>query len=243
METAHPEPARLRDYTSVPLEVFVAASTVLPFIALAYFYDALPRSVPLFLNLGGEPAVWAEKSVLSVFRVPLMALDTQLICLLAKYGTLKTEAARGGAGAGDDGGAGRQRSGLSARLWDWLRCAAAFKMGASSLDTVLLGAERFRFLSRPAYVFTAGAALVGAAGALYYCYRLFKLGRAAGALRGVAAAPEAPDARHVYGGAFYYNPADGSVFVRRHGFNFASGWAWALIACLAAYPLLVFLPT
>src|SRR5687767_6702696 len=154
METASPKSARPGDYTSVPLEVFVAAFTVLPFFALAYFYDALPNRVPLFLNLGGEPAVWTEKSVPSVFRVPLMALDTQLICLLAKYGMLKSEAAWG-----DAGGVRRQLR-LSARLWDWLRCAAAFKMGASSLGTVLLGMESFRFLSRPVYVFTAAAALL-----------------------------------------------------------------------------------
>lgn len=241
METDFSKPARLRDYTSAPLEVFVAAFTVLPFLALAYFYDALPRSVPVFLSLGGEPAVWAEKSVLSIFRVPLMALDTQLICLLAKYGTLKSEAARGFDGGNNAGGV-RQYLALSARLWDWLRGAAAFKMGASSLDTVLLGLERYRFLSRPVYVFTAAAALVGAAGALYYAYRLFALRREAVGESEGAAAREAPDARHVYGGLFYYDPADGSVFVRRYGFNFASVWAWALIACLAAYPLLVFLP-
>ena len=239
METDFSKPMRLRDYTSAPLEIFVAAFTLLPFFALAYFYDALPRSVPVFLNLGGEPAVWAEKSVLSVFRVPLMALDTQLICLLAKYGTLKSEAVRVEVGAGDPEGA-RQYLKLSARLWDWLRCAAAFKMGASSLDTVLLGMEHYRFLSRPVYIFTAAAALLGAAGALYYTYRLFTLRREAG---GKSEGLKEPDARHVYGGVFYYNPADGSPFVRRYGFNFASGWAWALIACLALYPLLVFLPT
>lgn len=236
METAFPRAVRLRDYTSTPLEIFVAAFTILPFFALAYFYEALPGRVPMFLNLGGEPALWAEKSVLSVFRVPLMALDTQLICLLAKYGTLKSEGARGEVGVS-------QYLSLSARLWDWLRGMAAFKMGASSLDTVLLGMERFRFLSRPAYVFTAAAALLGAAGALYYCYRLLALRREARQKRGGAAKREAPDARHVYGGIFYYNPSDGSVFVRRYGFNFASGWAWALITCLALYPLLVFLPS
>ncbi|HEX6185133.1 MAG TPA: hypothetical protein VFZ44_14700 [Pyrinomonadaceae bacterium] len=237
METDSPKPVRLRDYTSAPLEVFVAAVTILPFFALAYFYDALPNRVPLFLNLGGEPVVWTLKSVPSVFRVPLMALDTQLICLLAKYGMLKSEA------AGGDAEGVRRYLRLSARLWDWLRCAAAFKMGASSLDTVLLGMERFRFLSRPVYVFTAAAALLGAAGALYYAYRLLTLRREAGGESEGAKAREVPDARHVYGGVFYYNPADGSPFVRRYGFNFANVWAWALIVCLALYPLLVFLPS
>jgi hypothetical protein len=232
---APPNSTRLRDYTSAPLEIVVAALSVLPFFALAYFYAELPERVPLFLNLGGEPVAWAGKSVLSVFRVPLMALDTQLICLLAKYGALKSGAAGGGA---DDL---RRYLALSARLWDWLRGAAAFKMAASSLDTVFLGLERFRSLSRPAYAFAAAAALLGAAGGLYYGYRLFALRRAAGVRPAGAAARGPSGARRVYG-VFYYDPADGALFVRGYGLNFANGWAWALIACLAAYPLLVFLP-
>lgn len=237
METAFPKPVRLGDHTSAPVEIVVAALTLLPFLALAYFYDALPERVPLFLSLGGEPLVWGGKSALTVFRVPLMALDTQLVCLLAKYGTLKSEAAaRGGDDVGDGGGL-RQYLGLGARLWDWLRCAAALKMGASSLDTVLLGLERFRFLSRPVYFFTAAAALAGAAGALYYTYRLFRLRRAGAAER------RDVDRRHVYGGVFYHNPSDGALFVRGYVLNFADRWAWAFIACLAAYPLLVFLPS
>src|SRR2546423_404731 len=82
---------RLRDYTNFPFEIFIVAFSVLPFLVLAYFYPMLPARVPLFLDLSGEVATWAEKSVLSVFRVPLMAVDTQLICLLMKYGTVKSE--------------------------------------------------------------------------------------------------------------------------------------------------------
>jgi hypothetical protein len=41
---------------------------------MAYFYPVLPERVPLFLTLSGEVAVWGEKNLLSVFRVPLLAL-------------------------------------------------------------------------------------------------------------------------------------------------------------------------
>lgn len=238
MRTGSPEFRRLGDYTSAPLEILIAASTLLPFCALAYFYDDLPR-VPVFMSFSGEPLVWAEKSPLSVFRVPLMALDTQLICLLAKYGTLKSEgeaSAESGAGAGE-------YLDLSARLWDWLRCAAAFKMCAASLDAIFFGLERFRFLARPSFAFTAFAALVGAAGAIYYASRLLALRRASEGRPAGAARRGPVDARHVYGGVLYFNPADGAPFVRGYVLNFGNKWAWALLASLGAYPLLVFLPS
>jgi uncharacterized membrane protein len=77
-----------RDYTNIPFEIFILVFSILPFFVLAYFYPVVPERVPLFVNLNGEVATWAEKSVLSVFRVPLMAVVTQTILLLMKYGTL-----------------------------------------------------------------------------------------------------------------------------------------------------------
>lgn len=64
---------RLRHYTNIPFEIFVALLTLLPFFALAYSYTYLPDRVPLFLNLGGEVEVWGKKTLLSVFRVPTIA--------------------------------------------------------------------------------------------------------------------------------------------------------------------------
>jgi len=92
MQTSSPQSRRLREYTNTPFEIFIIAFTFLPFLMLAYFYTALPERVPLFLNLQGEVSTWAQKSALSVFRVPLMAVVTQLVCLLMKYGTLQTAA-------------------------------------------------------------------------------------------------------------------------------------------------------
>jgi len=65
-----PQPPRLRDYTNVPFEIFIAVFTILPFFLLAYFYSVLPDRVPLFMHLNGEVAEWGRKSVISVFRVP-----------------------------------------------------------------------------------------------------------------------------------------------------------------------------
>src|SRR6266852_8022777 len=82
----HPQPSWFRDYTSLPFEVFIATFTVLPILVLIYFYPLLPERVPEYLNLHGEVAVWGLKGFGSVFRLPLMAVDLQILCLLCKYG-------------------------------------------------------------------------------------------------------------------------------------------------------------
>ena len=95
MQTSFQKTQSLRDYTNIPFEIFVVVFSILPFFALAYFYSVLPERVPVFLSLNGDVKTWAEKSVLSVFRVPLMAVVTQIVCLLMKYGTVQSKAGKG----------------------------------------------------------------------------------------------------------------------------------------------------
>lgn len=90
METPPIQSRRLRDYTSTLFEVFIVAFTIIPFLVLAYFYQSLPTQVPLFLNLSGEVETWAEKNIVSVFWVPLLALITQVALLIVKYGTVQS---------------------------------------------------------------------------------------------------------------------------------------------------------
>ncbi len=91
MQTSPTQSRRLRDYTSTLFEIFIAAFTIIPFLVLAYFYQSLSAQVPLYLNLSGEVVTWAEKSVLSVFQVPLLALITQVALLIVKYGTVQSK--------------------------------------------------------------------------------------------------------------------------------------------------------
>jgi uncharacterized membrane protein len=55
-------------------------------------------------------------------------------------------------------------------------------------------------------------------------------------------AQEPVDARHVYGGILYFNRSDSAFFVSRYIFNFGNKWSWVFVACMIAYPLLVFWP-
>ncbi len=214
----------------------------LPFFALAYFYPALPDRVPLFMKLNGDVAVWGEKSWLSVFRVPLMAVVTQVVCLLMKYGVLQSEAALPADSADDYARLQKQYVDLNAGLWDWFRCLVAFKMSAASLDTIFLSIERFRFLSRPAFAITFIAAMLSVAGALFYGYRLLVVRHKIKERLREARIQKPVDVRRVYGGVFYFNPTDSALFVSKYIFNFGNKWVWVFIACIIAYPLLVFLP-
>jgi uncharacterized membrane protein len=231
----------LRNFTKIPFENFIAAFSILPFFVLAYFYSVLPERVPLFVNLSGEVSAWGGKGVLSVFRVPLMAVVTQVVCLLMKYGSVQSAAILTLENGSEQTTLQQQYLGLNAGLWDWFRWTVAFKMSAESVDTVFLSLERFRFLSRPTFIITAIAAMLGVAGALFYGFRLLVVRRK---LKGelVEASTLTVDQLCVYGGVLYFNPADPAFFVNRYAFNFANKWSWVFIACIAAYPILVFLP-
>jgi len=240
MPTSFLQSQPLRDYTNIPFEIFIVAFSILPFFALAYFYPALPDRVPLFLNLSGEVARWVDKGLLSVFRVPLMAVDTQLICWLMKYGTVQSETVVPLETVPAE--LRKQYVGLQLGLWDWFRCLVAFKMSAASLDTVFLSLERFKFLSRPAFAITAIAALLSIAGALFYGYRLLVVRRQLRDKSGEVELQKPIDARRVYGGVLYFNPSDPALFVNKYVFNFANKWAYVFVACIITYPLLVFSP-
>jgi len=232
----------LRDLTNIKFEIFIVAFTILPFFVLAYFYSLLPERVPEFLTLTGEVDTWAQKSVISVFRVPLMAVVTQIVCLIMRYGTLQSGALSSLEVTREQSKLQGKYLHLNAGLWDWFRWTVAFKISAESLDTIFLSLKRFNFLARPTFVITAMASLTGVTGALFYLYRLLGVRRDLKARFGNEYVQAPVDTRRVYAGVLYFNPSDPALFVSKHIFNFANKWAWIFIACIITYPLLVFFP-
>lgn len=225
---------RLRDYTNIPFEIFIAVFTILPFFVLACFYPVLPDRVPLFLKLNGEVAEWAEKSVISVFRVPVLAVLQQVVCLLMKYGITQSSSRLLIEQA--------EPLKLNARLWDWFRWTIAFKMSAESIHTIFLSLD-LRSVSRLTFIISACAALIGVAGAIFYVYRLLVVSRKMKAQFGDLRVDKPIDKRYVYAGILYFNPSDPALFAGRYVFNFANKWAWVFIACIIAYPPLAFWPS
>jgi uncharacterized membrane protein len=232
----------LRNLTNIKFEIFILAFTILPFFVLAYFYSLLPERVPQFLTLTGEVETWAAKGVISVFRVPLLAVVTQTVLLLMRYGTIKSGALACLELGSEQSKLQEQYLRLNTGLWDWFRWTVAFKMSAESLSTVFLSLERFKSLARPTFVITAMASLIGVAGALFYLYRLLVVRRDIKTRFGDEHVQKPVDKRRVYGGVLYFNPSDPALFVSKYMFNFANKWAWIFVACAITYPLLVFLP-
>jgi uncharacterized membrane protein len=230
----------LRDYTSTPFEIFVAVFTIAPFFVLTYFYPQLPERVPQFLNVRGEVVTWAQTNLLSVFRVPLMAVVTQVVCLLMKYGVVQSMADVPVEIAAEKRILQERFLARSAALWDCFRLAVAFKMSAASLDTIFLSVARLNYLSRPTFVVTATAAFLGVLNALWHGFWLLVLWREMKRRLVDAESRRSVDARRVYGGVFYYNPADATLFVDIYLFNFGNKWAWVFVTSIIAYPVLVF---
>ena len=223
----------LRRYSNLSIEVLVASLTFLPIVILIWFYRQLADQIPVFLNLSGEVEVWAPKSIASVFRVPAMAIDLQLICLLMKYDVVNFRGRRIQNESHPD-----EITTLSARLWDWLRCLVAFKMAAASSEIVFTSVEWLKFLAKPAWLVTWAAALVAIVVAAIYSYRLWRVVRA----QKEQVKKISPAREHLIGGVLYCNRKDPSLFVNTYLFNFGNKWVYLLIGSLLAYPLLVFLP-
>ncbi len=233
---------RLSDYTNLFFETLVATLSVAPILILIYFYSVLPDRVPVFLNLRGEVEVWAAKSVASVFRLPAMAIDLQVLCLLMKYGVVQSKPAAPAKAVEEYWQYQERSTALYAGLWDWLRCLIAFKMSAESLDILFMSNERLHFFRTPAWAIPWIAAILSIAGALFYAYRLLVVRRKMKKAVRHIDREKRVDTAHVYCGIFYYNGDDSALFVDRYLFNFANKWVYVLVVCLVAYPLLVFSP-
>lgn len=239
-------PARhFRNYVNLPFELFIAAFTLLPILVLIYFYPSLPESVPEYLNLRGEIEVWGRKGFASVFRLPLMAIDMQLLCLLMKYGLWRGKSVQRFEPERAEQASYREDSIKSQmNLWDWFRALITFKLGASSLEVIFLSIERFSFLATPVRIISWAAALLGMCVVVFYGYRLIKAERKLKETGGDdVEVSRRSDSAHLRGRILYYNPADPSLFNDRYLFNFANKWAYVFIGCVLCLPLLMFLPT
>jgi hypothetical protein len=142
------------------VEIVIAVFTLLPIPLLVYFYPSLPDRVPEYMDLAGNVVQWGAKTFLSVFRLPLMAFDIQILCLLTKF-VIRP-------GPNDR---------LVAKLIDWLRIFAAIKLAASSVEPIAYGIERFQFLSTATRATSWVTSAIGVIGVCYYAWQLRNLKR------------------------------------------------------------------
>ena len=228
-------------YTNARFEIFIVVFTLLPFLILACFYSHLPDRVPLFMNLRGEVEVWTDKNLMSVFRVPLMAVVTQIFCLLMRRESLPDKMALLGKGSEELVALQEKSALLSVNLWDWFRVVVAFKVSAASIFDVFLGFESLRILTKTVFVLTGIVALSSIVVALVYGYRWFKVKSEIKTKFGDLKFLKPIETKKAYG-IFYFNPSDTSMFHSKCIFNFGNKRTYVFIACIVVYPLLVFAP-
>jgi len=222
-------------------EIFIVVSTLLPFLVLACFYPQLPDRVPLFMNLRGEVEVWTDKNLLSVFRVPLMAVVTQIFCLLMRQESLPDKKMLPGNAPEELTALHEKSAVLSVNLWDWFRVVVAFKVSTASIFDVFLGFESLRILTKTVFVLTGIVSLSSIVAALVYGYRWFKVKSEIKTKFGDLKFLKPIETEKVYG-TFYSNPADSAMFHSKYIFNFGNKRTYVFIACIVVYPLLVFAP-
>lgn len=98
---------------------FLAAIiSIMPFPVLAIFYKTIPGQVPLFVDLAGNPTIMTTKSILSVFRLPVMGLMIQVICVAMYLTKLK----------------GKNVIKRNKNLWGVISVLAALKMSLTSME-------------------------------------------------------------------------------------------------------------
>jgi uncharacterized membrane protein len=232
----------LSRYTSILVEILVVTLSIAPILVLIYFYPVLPERIPVFLNLHGEVEKWAAKSVASVFRVPAMAIDLQLICLLMKYAVVRSQLAASDNKAQAFWQYQDRMTSLTSGLWDLLRSFVAIKMCAESLSILFLSDNHIHSLKIVVWAIPWMAAILSVLGAVVYGFRLLGAKRNMKKSTGHARFEKKVDNAHLLLGLIYYNPNDPAPLAGKYLFNFANKYVYALFAGLLTYPLLVFWP-
>jgi uncharacterized membrane protein len=232
----------LNDYTSIPVEFLVVTLSLAPILVLIYFYPVLPERIPVFLNLHGEVEKWAAKSAASVFRVPAMAIDLQLVCLLMKYAVVRSQLS-----VSDDKTQAYwqyqdRMTSLTSGLWDLLRSFVAIKMCAESLSILFLRDNQLHSLKVVLWALPWIAAILSIVGAVVYGFRLLIAKRNMKKSTRQTHVEKEVDSAHLLAGFIYYNRNDPAPLAGKYLFNFANKYVYALFACLLAYPFLVFWP-
>jgi hypothetical protein len=141
------------------LLIIDALLTIVPFVLTGIYYNSMPGNIPLFVNFMGEPLVFVEKTLLTAFRLPLMGLILQAVCLAMYLGCREAASAKPGT------------KGLQRNFWLAASLIAAIKLFASSVPFTGIILQDFVPAFRLVALF---AALLGVAYLLACIVRLYR---------------------------------------------------------------------
>jgi len=235
----------LGDYTSIALEVVIGALTVLPSLALIYYYPELPGRIPVHWNWRFEPDRWADKSFGTVFFLPIIAIYLQGLFLLIKHGLLQVKMTLPAEHAEEYFRYKEESLNMNMKLMDRVRILMAVLKGTLALNIIFSAIERFSSLRGIiAVTVIATTSLLLILGA-YYGHRLVVINRNLKAVAGRVYVQRETDAAHWYGGGlFYYNREDPALFVEKlvglgYTLNLANKRVYIYLLYLVGLPLLV----
>ena len=127
--------------------------TIIPFVLLPIFYDSIPQQIPAFVDIKGNPTLMMNKSIFSVFRLPLMGIMTQIACFTMYSVKLEYE---------------KEKNKL---LWLSISFLAALKMSFTSMEVQIYGNSEMLNVFRAIVLIVVCIAVIGI---VFYGYSLYK---------------------------------------------------------------------
>jgi uncharacterized membrane protein len=129
--------------------------TVIPFVLLSIYYDRLPDQIAVFVDINGSPTMLMDKSIFSVFRLPVMGVITQIICFTMYWIKLDYE---------------REKN---QRLWLSVSVLAALKMSLTSIEVLIYTKQDLFNLIRIIVLIVIFLAIASIAFNLYSLYNRY----------------------------------------------------------------------
>jgi uncharacterized membrane protein len=239
---------RLSDYTRLALEVIVVVLTIVPVLALVYYYPQLPERIPTHWDWRGLPDRWTQKSYFAVFSLAATLVYVQGLLLFIKHGLLGVKMTLPAEHTEEYLNLKEEMLGQTVKLMDWMRISLCVLLGGITSNIAFSSIERLHFLSSIVAVAIWAATAMMVLGVAVAIYRFYKIDSRLKAEVGRVYVQRQSDAAHWYlGGLIYFNKEDPALFVEKlvgwgYTFNMANKWVYLYLAVMIIVPLLLILP-
>jgi len=234
------KPRRLRDFTSLPIEIAILLSSIAPFTILFYYYPLLPDVVPIHWNAAGEADGFAEKSFVSVHFMPILAAFLQIFWIVLKQDIIQARFRVPAEQAEEILSFKEISLQGNVGLIDWCRLIGGVTFSTVSL--MILSPIVSPLIASGINVSTWILLVLLLTGLGFYMYRIILANREIKALAGQVTFQTDHEMQGWVDGLIYYNPQDSAFMVEKPGgvgytINFARRRA-LLYAVLFVSPLL-----
>ncbi|MGI8437725.1 MAG: DUF1648 domain-containing protein [Chthoniobacterales bacterium] len=234
-------PRRLSDYTHIAIELFVLVVTLLPVLAVFFYYEQMPERIPIHWNLFSQTDRWVTKCVGAVALGPALGFWVQTLALLMKNDLVKSKMPLP-ASATEEFLRGKQRQLLiTLHMFDWMRVFVGVLLFCAAMLPLASAVASLPPLQRTIGVLLPISGLLLLFGLVFFGARWFFLQRRMDARFGRSRIEREDESQHWYGGLIYFNPRDPAFVVEKleglgYTINFARGRAWLYLLLIAVLP-------